>query len=71
MYCLKTSRGLNSYFGHKSKRFEPPVFPSDRHIGNPASADGILDRLAHHGHRVEMHGESVRKKRSPRLEKVV
>jgi len=30
-----------------------------------ASADGILDRLVHNAHRIEMRGESMRKKRNP------
>ena len=28
-------------------------------------ADGILDRLVHNAHRIEMRGESMRKKRNP------
>jgi DNA replication protein DnaC len=38
-------------------------------IGDPTLADGILDRLVHNAHRIEMRGESMRKKRnSPRDE---
>ncbi len=34
--------------------------------GEPgAPADGILDRLVHNAHRIEMRGESMRKKRNP------
>ena len=33
-------------------------------IGDPTIADSILDRLVHNGHRIELHGESLRKKRS-------
>jgi DNA replication protein DnaC len=33
-------------------------------IGNGTLADAILDRLIHHAHRVEMQGESLRKKRA-------
>jgi DNA replication protein DnaC len=32
-------------------------------IGDPTAADGILDRLVHNAHRIEMRGESMRKKR--------
>ena len=32
-------------------------------IGDPTLADSILDRLVHNAHRIEMHGESMRKKR--------
>jgi serine/threonine protein kinase len=33
-------------------------------IGDPTIADGILDRLVHNAHRIEMRGESMRKKRN-------
>ena len=33
--------------------------------GDPTIADGILDRLVHNAHRIEMRGESMRKKRNP------
>jgi hypothetical protein len=32
-------------------------------IGDPTLADGILNRLVHHAHRIEMRGESMRKAR--------
>ena len=32
-------------------------------IGDPTVADGILDRLVHNAHRIEMRGDSMRKKR--------
>jgi hypothetical protein len=32
--------------------------------GDPTIADGILDRLVHNAHRIEMRGESMRKKRN-------
>jgi DNA replication protein DnaC len=32
-------------------------------IGDPTLADSILDRLVHNAHRIEMRGESMRKKR--------
>jgi DNA replication protein DnaC len=31
-------------------------------IGDPTLADGILDRLVHNAHRIEMRGDSMRKK---------
>ena len=41
-----------------------PVSKWHEQIGNPTLADGILDRLVHNAHRIEMRGESMRKKRS-------
>ena len=32
-------------------------------IGDPTVADSILDRLVHNAHRIELKGESLRKKR--------
>jgi DNA replication protein DnaC len=32
-------------------------------IGDPTAADGILDRLVHNAHRIEMRGDPMRKKR--------
>ena len=44
-----------------------PFFPPRWHeqIGDPTIADGILDRLVHNADRIEMRGESMRKKRNP------
>ena len=36
-------------------------------IGNPTIADAILDRLVHNAHRIELTGESLRKKRPPNI----
>ena len=33
-------------------------------IGDPTLADGILDRLVHNPHRIEMKGDSMRKSRT-------
>ena len=30
-------------------------------IGDPTAADAILDRIVHSAHRIELHGESMRK----------
>ena len=42
-----------------------PVSRWHEQIGDPTIADGILDRLIHNAHRIEMRGESMRKKRTP------
>ena len=41
-----------------------PVSKWHEQIGDPTLADGILDRLVHNAHRIEMRGESMRKKRA-------
>jgi DNA replication protein DnaC len=40
-----------------------PVAAWHAQIGDPTVADSILDRLAHNAHRLELNGESMRKKR--------
>jgi DNA replication protein DnaC len=40
-----------------------PVTRWHEQIGDPTVADGILDRLVHNAHRIEMRGDSMRKKR--------
>jgi DNA replication protein DnaC len=40
-----------------------PVTNWHAQIGDPTIADSILDRLVHNGHRIELKGESMRKKR--------
>ena len=40
-----------------------PVARWHEQIGDPTIADGILDRLVHNAHRIEMKGDSMRKKR--------
>jgi hypothetical protein len=42
-----------------------PVSRWHEQIGDPTIADGILDHLVHNAHRIEMRGESMRKKRHP------
>ena len=42
-----------------------PVARWHEQIGDPTLADGILDRLVHNAHRIELRGESMRKKRNP------
>ena len=41
-----------------------PVSAWHAQIGDPTVADSILDRLVHNAHRLELCGESMRKKRS-------
>jgi DNA replication protein DnaC len=40
-----------------------PVSRWHEQIGDPTLADGILDRLVHNAHRIEMRGDSMRKDR--------
>src|SRR5215831_1824809 len=40
-----------------------PVARWHEQIGDPTAADGIRDRLVHKAHRIEMRGDSMRKKR--------
>jgi len=42
-----------------------PVSRWHEQIGDATAADGILDRLVHNAHRIEMRGDSMRKKRGP------
>jgi len=39
-----------------------PVARWHEQIGDPTAADGILDRLVHNAHRIEMRGNSMRKR---------
>ena len=38
-------------------------------IGNPTLADAILDRVVHNAHRIELKGDSMRKRRKKKLQK--
>jgi DNA replication protein DnaC len=40
-----------------------PVAQWHEQIGDPTSADSILGRLVHNAYRIELEGESMRKKR--------
>ena len=44
-------------------RAQLPVSKRHEQIGHPTLADGILDRLVHNAHRIEMRGDSMRKNR--------
>ena len=46
-----------------------PVANWHEQIGDATVADGILDRLVHNAHRVEMKGESMRKERAVKSER--
>ncbi|HMD44130.1 MAG TPA: ATP-binding protein [Candidatus Acidoferrum sp.] len=46
-----------------------PVARWHEQIGDPTLADGILDRLVHNAHRIEMRGDSMRKKKGEQEEK--
>jgi DNA replication protein DnaC len=43
-----------------------PVTRRYEQNGNPTVADGVLDRLGHNAHRIEMQEESMRTNRSPK-----
>jgi DNA replication protein DnaC len=43
-----------------------PVTSWHSQIGDPRVGDSILDRLVHNAHRIEMNGDSMRKKKLPR-----
>ena len=40
-----------------------PVAKWHEYINEPTLADAILDRIVHRAHKIEMHGDSMRKKR--------
>ena len=42
----------------------PPDRWHDLIAGNPTLADAILDRLVHNAHRIQLRGESLRRKRA-------
>ena len=46
-----------------------PVAKWHEQIGDPTLADGILDRIVHNAHRIEMRGESMRKSRGKQAER--
>jgi DNA replication protein DnaC len=45
-----------------------PVAHWHEQIGDPTIADSILDRLVHNAYRIELNGESMRKKRNRKLD---
>ena len=54
--------------GYRYSRF-CELYQWHEQIGDPTTADGILDRLVHNAHRIDMRGDSMRKKtRDPGVE---
>lgn len=45
-----------------------PIAHWHEQIGDPTIADSILDRIVHNAHRIELNGESMRKKKSRKPE---
>lgn len=60
-----TSHSANQRFRESGSDCEQCFLYSRWHeqIGDPTLADGILDRLVHNAHRIEMRGDSMRKNR--------
>ena len=50
-------------------RHQIPIDKWHAFIGNPTYADAILDRLVHNAHRIDLTGESLRRRRSRPLPK--
>ncbi len=48
-----------------------PVSSWHEIIGEQTIADAILDRIVHNAHRIEMKGESLRKKKQPKSEEEI
>ena len=48
-----------------------PVSRWHEQIGDPTLADGILDRLVHNAHRIEMRGDSMRKNRGRQARNII
>src|SRR5438477_11340013 len=46
-----------------------PIAHWHEQIGDPTIADSILDRLVHNAYRIELSGESMRKKRGDKPER--
>jgi DNA replication protein DnaC len=49
--------------------WELPVTRWHEQIGDPTVADGILDRIVHNAHRIELRGDSMRKPRGDKPER--
>jgi DNA replication protein DnaC len=60
--CLGIIRLANQYSQGRPD-LPLPVSRWHEQIGDPTLADGILDRLVHNAHRIEMRGDSMRKNR--------
>jgi DNA replication protein DnaC len=53
----------NSFGRSRILTSQLPVSRWHEQIGDPTPADGILDRLVHNAHRIEMCGDPMRKNR--------
>jgi DNA replication protein DnaC len=62
---------LDDRYGRTSTLIATQIPVADWHaqIPNPTLADAILDRLVHQAHRLELKGESMRKTRTPCLDR--
>ena len=62
---------LEERYGRRSTIITSQLPVEDWHavIGDPTYADAILDRLVHNAHRLNLHGESMRKTRTKTAEK--
>ena len=62
---------LEERYGRRSTIVTSQLPVEDWHtvIGDPTYADAILDRLVHNAHRLNLHGESMRKTRTKTAEK--
>jgi DNA replication protein DnaC len=63
--CCFIRIGASRVYGVRSTILtsQLPVSRWHEQIGDPTLADGILDRLVHNAHRIEMRGDSMRKNR--------
>ena len=57
---------LDDRFNLRSTLFtsQLPVDHWHQHLGDPTLADAILDRLVHNAYKVDLKGESMRKRKS-------
>ena len=65
-----SGKSAKSVIKHRSTVLtsQVPVVQWHEQIGDATMADGILDRLVHNAHRIELRGESMRKTRARKTE---
>lgn len=58
---------LEDRYGRASTMLATQIPVSDWHdrLGNPTLSDAVMDRIIHNAYRLELRGESMRKRRSP------
>jgi len=62
--CLRQSNMRGQIITQeRAREGQLPVSRWHEQVGDPTLADGILDRLVHNAHRIEMRGDSMRKSR--------